>query len=163
MVVFAGPPPRPEDDSLAEEAFTHGTPSANDPMVSRAWRQREHPGPCDDQAWVVHSEAAWSATHLEESPATVAALVADALRARLQTEAPLLHAVAHRWRYARVEHGLHDPCLFDDTQGIGACGDWGSAGAPQRSHQSVERAWLSGIALAGRVLARITSQSHPAL
>ena len=163
MIVFAGPPPRPEDNSLAEEALTLGDPSANDPLVYRAWRQREHPGPCDDQAWVVHSEATWSATHLEESPATVAERVAEALRVRLQTEAPLLHAVAHRWRYARVEHGLHEPCLFDDTHGIGACGDWGNAGAPQRSHQSVERAWLSGIALAGRVLARITSQSHPAL
>jgi DNA gyrase/topoisomerase IV subunit A len=75
----------------------------------------------------------------------------------LQIAGATVHAVAHRWRYARVQTGLDDACVFDASRGIGACGDWGAAGATRRSHLSVERAWLSGVALAGRVLSRATS------
>ncbi|WP_411280118.1 FAD-dependent oxidoreductase [Gemmatimonas sp.] len=158
MIVFDGPPPTVVGDSLIAGALR-----TDSPLVHRAWRQSARPGRHSDEAWVVHSAGHWSAEHVEEEPAVVAALVAEALRARLQIADNIVHAVAHRWRYARVQTGLDDSCLFDETRGLGACGDWGAAIATRRQNQSVERAWLSGIALAGRVLGRVTSQSRPVL
>ncbi|QJR34750.1 FAD-dependent oxidoreductase [Gemmatimonas groenlandica] len=156
MVVFDGPPP-----TIVSEALVGGELRTDSPVVHRAWRQSSRPGRSSDEAWVVHSEGNWSAENVEAEPAVVATLVADALLAQLQIAGTVRHAAAHRWRYARVQTGLDDLCLFDAANGIGACGDWGAAGATTRSHPSVERAWLSGIALAGRVLGRATSRSRP--
>ena len=156
MVVFDGPPP-----TTVTESLIGGELRTDSPVVHRAWRQSARPGRSSDEAWAVHSEGNWSAEHVEEDPAAIAKLVSEALRVQLQITGTIVHAVAHRWRYARVQTGLDDACLFDEKRGIGACGDWGSAAATRRSHQSVERAWLSGIALAGRVLGRVTSRSRP--
>ena len=157
MIVFDGPPP-----TLVSDALIGGELRTESPLLHRAWRQSARAGRSTDEAWVVHSAGAWSAEHVEEDPAVIAARVSEALRAQLQIAGDIVHAVAHRWRYARVQAGLDDACLFDASRGIGACGDWGAAGATQRSHPSVERAWLSGIALAGRVLSRATSRSRRA-
>jgi len=156
MIVFDGPPP-----TIVADTLVAGALRTDSPLVHRAWRQSARPGLRSDEAWVAHSEGNWSAEHVEAEPAAIAALVSAALRAHLQIAGNIVHAVAHRWRYARVLTGLDEACLFDETHGIGACGDWGAAGATRRSHQSVERAWLSGIALAGRVLSRATSRSRP--
>ena len=60
-------------------------------------------------------------------------------------DAPL-HAVAHRWRYAqvRVPFGWNAPLR------LGACGDaWHADGdAASLPPDGIERAWLSGRALA---------------
>ena len=149
MVVFDAPPSAAVAASLRD-----GLAESDDPIVHRAWRQSVRPGRLRDEAWVVHSEGAWSAEHVEATPAEIAARVSEALRARLAIDGAVVHAVAHRWRYARVASGLNDACLFDAARGVGACGDWGEAGATRRVRTSVERAWLSGIALAGRVLGR---------
>jgi hypothetical protein len=55
-----------------------------------------------------------------------------------------LVADAHRWRHARVEAPLGEPCLFDAESGIGFCGDW-CLGA------RAEAAWESGTALGARL------------
>ncbi len=150
MVVFAAPPPAAVTDALRDGSFetTHG-------MLWRGWRQSSRPGRTPDEAWVVHSDAQWSAAHLEEPPEAIAARVSTALGDHLQIAGTVLHADAHRWRYARVETGLDVACLYNPAIGIGACGDWGEAGALRRSRTSVERAWLSGVALAGRVLGQL--------
>lgn len=155
MIVFDGPPPTVISESLIDGAFR-----TDSPLVDRAWRQSARPGRSTDEAWVVHSAGPWSAEHVEDSPAVIAAQVSEALRVALRIAGRVVHAVSHRWRYARVQTGLDDACLFDDMSRIGACGDWGAAGDSQRSHPSVERAWLNGVALAGRVLGRATSQSR---
>lgn len=155
MVVFDGPPPMAVSDALVG-----GELRTDSPIVHRAWRQSSRPGRSSDEAWVVHSAGGWSAECLEEEPAAIAALVSSSLRTHLQVAGAVVHAAAHRWRFARVQAGLDDACLFDESSGIGACGDWGAAGATRRSHPSVERAWLSGVALAGRVLGRATSRSR---
>jgi len=54
-------------------------------------------------------------------------------------------ATAHRWRYARVARGLPVSCLADRALQAGAAGDFGE-------RPDVEGAWLSGVALAGRLL-----------
>ncbi len=53
---------------------------------------------------------------------------------------------AHRWLYSLADNPLDTDCLWDADLGIGACGDW-CRGA------RIEGAWLSGEALAGRILA----------
>jgi photolyase PhrII len=146
MVVFDDAPP-----ASVTAMLTDGMLETDDPMVHRAWRQSARPGRPRDEAWVVQSSAAWSATHVEASPEEIALTVSTALQSRLHTAGTVVHAVAHRWRFARVETGLDAACLFDGSLAIGACGDWGQAADPRR-RTSVERAWLSGVALAGRVL-----------
>ena len=154
LIVFDGPPP-----TRVSDALIGGELRTDNPLLHRAWRQSARVGRSADEAWVVHSDGAWSAEHIEEEPAVIAAMVSEALRSHLQIAGDTVYAVAHRWRYARVQTGLDDACVFDASRGIGACGDWGAAGATRRSHQSVERAWLSGVALAGRVLSAATSRS----
>ena len=55
------------------------------------------------------------------------------------------HAVAHRWRFARVRNPLGERCLYAPELGVAYAGD-GCLGP------RVESAWLSGVAAAGRLL-----------
>ncbi len=95
------------------------------------------PGRTGPVTYVVHGRAEWSTAHLEES----ADEIADALlKALAQICGPLpqpLVQSAHRWRYARVETHHGPGYVYDEDQGIGACGDW-------LSGPRVESAWLSG-------------------
>ena len=52
---------------------------------------------------------------------------------------------AHRWLYSLVANPLNVGALWDPDLGIGACGDW-CQGA------RIEGAFLSGQAIAGRIL-----------
>ena len=54
-------------------------------------------------------------------------------------------AKAHRWLYSRPVESLPESSLWDESNWLGACGDW--CGGPR-----VEGALKSGISLAGRVL-----------
>ena len=55
---------------------------------------------------------------------------------------------AHRWLYSLVDDPLDVGCLWNSDLGIGACGDWCNGAR-------IDGAWLSGEALAGRVLASV--------
>jgi len=115
---------------------------------SLAWicRNSAKPGRDPAEAWVLHGSAGWSAEHLEAEPAAVVGALAQAFGeitgCALDPEWP---AIAHRWRFARTGRPLGQPCLFDAETGIGLAGDW-CVGA------RIEAAFLSGSALAGRVL-----------
>ena len=54
-------------------------------------------------------------------------------------------SATQRWRFALPDPALPETCLYDAGRGIGAAGDW--CGGPR-----VEGAYLSGAALASRVL-----------
>ncbi len=113
----------------------------------------------DGNTWILHATPDWSSAHLDDPQEAVIALLLDAL-ADVSRIAALPHgrgaelvpyfAEAHRWLYSSVADPLTDGCLWDPALGIGACGDW-CAGA------RVEGAWLSGEALAGRVLGQLMS------
>ncbi|MDX1741267.1 MAG: hypothetical protein R3178_08245, partial [Rhodothermales bacterium] len=60
------------------------------------------------------------------------------------------HLDAHRWSLAQAEEPLEDGCLWDESRRIGVCGDW-CAGS------RVEGAFLSGAAMAGRVMGTVFS------
>jgi predicted NAD/FAD-dependent oxidoreductase len=99
--------------------------------------------------WVVHAGEAWSRAHLEDPAADVQARLQDALAQHVGQPLAWRHASAHRWRYAHApaDAAVPERCDWDADAGLGACGDaLGGAG--------VEGAWLSGRALAARLVAR---------
>lgn len=109
-------------------------------------RRPEGVGPAP-ATWVAHASPAWSRAHLEEDAAAVAPALLAAFADSLGVDVPRpVHLAAHRWRYARVERALGEPCLYDPELTIGACGDW--CLGPR-----LEAAYLSGLALAEQVLA----------
>lgn len=100
----------------------------------------------DAPRWVLSASPYWSAHNLELEAADVTRhLLDDLQRMCVQRVERPAHAVAHRWRYAEVPQPLAAPCGWDASAALGACGDAWHA-LPGAS--SVERAWLSGLALA---------------
>ncbi len=109
------------------------------------------------ESWVVHASAEWSEQHIDDSPDQIKNnLLAEFWAAVGRTKVEPTHLDVHRWRFAIPCEPLSDRCLFDDRTMIGACGDW--CGGPR-----VEGAFLSGMAIAGRILGRINSTSNPAM
>ena len=99
--------------------------------------------------WTAHATAAWSAAHLEDEPQAVSDQLKTALRAQLPSagngKRPIHfhHASVHRWRYAGPTADCvdNDECLWDESLGLGVCGDFLAGGG-------VEAAWHSGDELA---------------
>lgn len=111
-------------------------------------RNGSKPGRSSQECWVLHAEAAWSATHLEEPAERVAALLLAAFwRSTGLKPVQPTHLAAHRWRFAKAVRPLDAGFLFDGDLGLGACGDWCLG-------DRVESAYLSGIALAEAILSR---------
>jgi renalase len=99
-------------------------------------------------AWVAQAGPAFSAAHLEDSPAAIVALLLPMLCDRLSIKADrVTHATAHRWRYARVTAALGQPFLRDAGGSLYLGGDW--CIGPR-----VEAAWTSGTAIANDLLAQ---------
>jgi predicted NAD/FAD-dependent oxidoreductase len=110
-----------------------------------AARNSAKPGRTGPEAWVLQGAPDWSRDHLEaEAPWVIEALTAE-FSARLGVGLPPpLTAAAHRWRYARS--GTEGAgAIWDADLRLGLCGDW-------LLGPRVEAAWLSGTALAGRIL-----------
>lgn len=102
--------------------------------------------------WTAHATAAWSAAHLEDDAQAVSTELQSALRAQLpgvrSGDRPIRfhHVTVHRWRYAGPAADGDDsldngPCLWDESLGLGVCGDFLAGGG-------VEAAWHSGDELA---------------
>jgi renalase len=137
MLAFATPLP-----IAADGLFVH------DSTLAWAARDASKPGRGPLDTWVVHATPTWTAAHWDAEPREVVEALATALADATQTTLPgIHHRDHHRWRYARADSPLPDPYLFDPAAGLAACGDW--CGGPR-----VEGAWLSGRALAARLLDR---------
>ena len=106
-------------------------------------RDNSKPGRGAQETWLLQASAEWSEAHIEDSPEMVAAALLAAF-AELGAPPPASW-VAHRWRYADSAPPLALGCAWDAALGLGVCGDWLSEG-------KVEGAWLSGHALATRIL-----------
>jgi len=98
---------------------------------------------------VLQAHARWAGAHLED-PDWPRLLRAEAARLLGPWAAAPLHQHPHRWRYARTGRSgeMAAPLLFHLPGGtrLGICGDRFAAGG------GVEGAWLSGRALARRIL-----------
>jgi renalase len=146
MVVFDAPPP-----VRVVERLLHGELLvANDDRLARCVRQAVAPGRSSAEAWVVQSGAAWSISNLERAGNDVCAEISPLLREQLEIAGTVLYSTSHRWRYARTAVGVPVTHLWDGAAMLGACGDFATAFPNAAS--DVERAWLSGVAMAGRIL-----------
>lgn len=119
------------------------------------------------ERWVLHARHEWSLANVElEATNAAAAMMAafsqhaatalgrplPTLMAASSLPAPSVVA-AHRWRYAAVETPIDAACVLDASSVLGLCGDWCGHG-PSR----IEKAVLSGAALAGRLLGLFASR-----
>lgn len=106
-------------------------------------------------AYVVHARPDWTAQHIEDTPAHIAKHLLQALLGFADNRPRVIHASAHRWRYARVEveNGLGS--IYDADTRLGMCGDW-------LSGPRVESAWLSGHHL-GLKMTDAEGEFNPAL
>ncbi|MCC7055560.1 MAG: NAD(P)-binding protein [Gemmatimonadaceae bacterium] len=120
----------------------------DDPVLSWASRNAGKPGREAHETWVLHATRAWSAAHLEDAGDSVSQVMTEAFAAVIGAPIVPVHHIAHRWRYALPDPVVPDGALFDAGLALGAAGDW--CGGPR-----IEGALLSGIALAGRVLATV--------
>jgi renalase len=100
--------------------------------------------------WVAHATSAWSTAHLEDEPASVRAVLTEALEKLLPggSARHWHHLGAHRWRYANLlQTTTRGPaCGWDGGLGLGVCGDAFGNG-------TVEAAWRSGDEMADAVAA----------
>ena len=107
--------------------------------------------------WTAHATPEWSAAHLEDKPQAVSVALQAALRAQLPAAHADNRAVkwhytdVHRWRYARSASVSNDSfgsdeCRWNESLGLGVCGDFFAAGG-------VEAAWQSGDELADHMAA----------
>jgi predicted NAD/FAD-dependent oxidoreductase len=114
-------------------------------IIGWAARNSAKPGRSGVESWVVQASAPWSSAHVEDSAETIAPQLLDALAERIGHALPApVFARAHRWRYARSA-AMGQAALWNDDLLLGACGDW-------LLGPRVECAWLSGTAVAQRVL-----------
>ncbi len=128
-------------DAGFDAAFVNGSPLT--------WIARNGAKPGRDTArecWVLHAARDWSESMLEAPAEAVCARMLEAFRRITGAATAPAIARAHRWRYSGPGATTDLTCLFDAQGGAGACGDW-LAGA------RVEGACLSGLELAGRILA----------
>jgi hypothetical protein len=111
-----------------------------------ACRNSSKPGRGTADTWVLHAGSEWSSAHLELDPDEVAGQLTKTFFDAAGSPAvePLLVS-AHCWRHARTANPLEEECLWDSEEKIGVCGDW-------CCRSRIEGAYLSGAALAGRIL-----------
>ena len=135
MAVFDTPLPLAHDG-----LFIHDAP------VSWAARNNSKPGRPPRESWVLHGAPSWSDAHLEADTETVANhLLAAFFEATGLAPVVPRFVQAHRWRYALADNPLDAGCLWDADLKMGVCADW-------CNNSRVEGAFLSGMAVAGRVL-----------
>lgn len=122
-----------------------------DPAVI-AWvaHEQDKPGRGGGARCTVQASAEWSSAWLEAEPPLVQAALLAALA---DAWGPGVHewsvAAVHRWRYALAQRCAPGP-IWQPENWLGAAGD--GLAAPR-----VEAAWLSGWALAGKVLETLSA------
>jgi renalase len=119
-----------------------------DSPLSWIARDSSKPERPEGESWVLHASPEWSQLHIEDEQDSVITALTAAFRDTVGDAAtvPVEHLAAHRWRFSLPIHGLDEECLFDPERGLGACGDWCNGA-------KVEGAYLSGLALAERMIA----------
>lgn len=143
MLVFETPLVLPFD-----AAFIH------DSNLSWASRNGSKPGRGEGDTWVLHADAAWSTTNYQLDPQDVIERLTDAFFSVVPSPTVVpAFSIAHRWRYAQTENPLTDGALWDAEAMVGACGDW-CAGS------RVEGAYLSGAAMAGKILSHFNNRAQ---
>jgi predicted NAD/FAD-dependent oxidoreductase len=139
----------PESDALRDLSFDGLFVGRDgDPDRVLAWLARDSSKPmrCGDECWVVHAAPEWSRVHLRDPREAIERALLDELARTFGLPRIVARSTTlRRWAFARARVPLEEQALFDDEAKIGLGGDWSAGGR-------VEGAFLSGLALAGRVL-----------
>lgn len=128
----------------------------NDGPLSWGARSTSRPERPAAETWVLHGAHAWSADNATADGKSAAAAM---LRFFFQAIAvPALSPKAFDarfWPFAAAAAPLNSGCLWSDRERIGVCGDWCAM-------SRVEGAFLSGTAVAGRLLGRASDLANAA-
>ena len=124
----------------------------DDPVLSWVCRDASKPNRDKHETWVLHASREWSAMHLEEDPDAISLAMTASFERLVAGGVAPVHRVAHRWRYALADLVHKEASIYHPLACLGAAGDW--CGGPR-----IEGALLSGLALAGQVLAHAHVQS----
>jgi renalase len=108
-----------------------------------SWLARESSKPRREplERWTVQASPAWSTEHLEDDAERVKAKLLKGFSQITGIRATPAYAEVHRWRFAQTQQPLGRSHIYDETLGIGLCGDW------CLGHR-VEDAFISGLELA---------------
>lgn len=122
-----------------------GRDADRDRVLSWVARDSSKPGRARSERWVVHAAPEWSRDHLTSPREWLERALLDEL-ARLLRIARIdtVTSTLRRWTSARA-YPCFDRPMFDDRARLGVGGDFTSGGR-------VEGAFLSGVALAGRIM-----------
>lgn len=114
--------------------------------VSWAARNSAKPHRTGRECWVLHASPARSRELIDLPKEEAGPVLLADFFAQMGTQpvAPI-HLAAHRWLYAMPEAVKGEPARYDGATGIGIAGDY--LHSPR-----VEGAWISGLALAHKVL-----------
>ena len=104
--------------------------------IAWAARNASKPGRDEAESWVLHADPDWTEVHVEDPAEAVAAQLSELFCSLTLAPEPV-HAMAHRWLYARVTHGAGAAFGWDGAAGVGTVGDW-------RLAPRIEAAWQSG-------------------
>lgn len=128
-------------ESSFDGAFVHQSPLS---WIAR--NNSKHDGTSSVETWVAHSDSDWADQHRNDTPAEVQRILVEEFWKAIGVSASnAVHTAVHRWLFALPKQSQSEQCLFDVDNQIGACGDW-------CYQPRVEGAFLSGMALAGRIL-----------
>ncbi len=122
--------------------------------LREAWRADAPPGRPPGHRWTLHASHAWSAQHLDTPPQEAAYALLGALQ---EATGLAIHPAAltgHRWRYARPQAPAQRGALYDHDARLGLASD-------ALLSPDLQGAFLSGVALAAHVLARVTPLQTP--
>jgi renalase len=116
------------------------------PVLAWVARDGSKPGRPSRDSWVLHASPEWSRANIEAEVSDAAEALATAFREVTGRSVDPSSVRMHRWRYALPAEAMGERALWDAGHGLGFCGDACLGGR-------VEGAFLSGVALAGRILA----------
>lgn len=133
-------------------AFTDGPKAPfitrRDPLESLAWIAEDSAKPLRPKGtrFVAQAGEAYSNLHLEADKPEIAAMMLPLLCDAIGREpGDAVYTAGHRWRYARVDEPLGQPCLHDEARRLFVAGDWCLG-------KRVESAWESGVAVAEAIV-----------
>jgi predicted NAD/FAD-dependent oxidoreductase len=120
--------------------------------ISWAARNSSKPGR-SGSTWVVHAGAEWTRNRIDAPKDQIVAELTQIFAKQTGIDTTSISAQsAHRWLYSLVDNPLDVGALWDPELGLGLCGDW-CHGA------RIEGAFLSGQAVAGRILGHLSNDS----
>jgi len=96
--------------------------------------------------WVAHASVPWSIEHFDDDVERAKEKLLKAFHIATGTQVQPIYANVYRWRFAQAIQPIPGECLWDNTQRIGACGDWFDVGLGGSGR--IENAYLSGLAMA---------------